>query len=122
MSLVIRDAQFAVFDRKRDAIFEAVMISHLRANYGIHVAGWSDDEFRDLFAFARNRAARLTDGDDGYRSAELARLVEYLVLYGRGFGTSRLTAWASRILDDTGRSLGARLDEIDTREAALIAG
>ena len=100
----------------RDGFAEQV-VQHLRAAFAEHAAPHTDDELRGLATTARVRGI-----DHGLEcDADVARLAEYLLLYGETFGRTPTTAWAGEVLTNDALGGTEKMDEIDDIEASMLA-
>jgi hypothetical protein len=105
--LTIRDAQMKVFGQLMQRQFEARMLQRLRSAYAACLGQRSD---HDILSLIRDGIAR-SERFEVVRERDVARFIEYMVIYGADFDQSQ--AWAAEILSTPGINGAQKMARID---------
>jgi hypothetical protein len=113
--LTIRKEQLNVLENAMAREFERKMIEHLRQKFPKETEKNEDDELAGEI-----RHGVKSSGKYGISAeCDVARYVEYMMMYGLNFDTDPKFGWAGKILRTEGISGVEKLDRIDTQDQFL---
>jgi|HubBroStandDraft_6_1064221.scaffolds.fasta_scaffold00634_9 hypothetical protein len=115
MMLTIRKEQVKALEGGMARQFELKMIDHLRQKFPSETEKKEDEEL-----VAEIRQGVKTSGKYGISAeCDVARYIEYMMMYGLSFDTDPKWDWAGKILRTDGISGVEKLDRVDTRDQFL---
>jgi len=113
--LTIRKEQVKVLEDGMARQFELKMMDHLRQKFPSETEKKEDDEL-----LGEIRQGVRTSGKYGISAEyDVARYMEYMMMYGLSFDTDPKWDWAGKILKTEGISGADKLERIDTRDQFL---
>jgi hypothetical protein len=113
--LTIRKEQVKVLEGGMARQFELKMMEHLRNKFPSETDKKEDDE---LVAQIR-QGVKSSGKYEISAESEVARYIEYMMMYGLSFDTDPKCDWAGKILNTDGISGAEKLDRIDRRDQFL---
>ena len=113
--LTIRKEQMRVLENEMLREFERKMLEHLRQTFPTETETKDDDELT-----AEIRQGVTSSGRYGISAeCDVARYIEYMMMYGLNFDMDPKFSWAGTILGTHGISGAEKLDRIDMRDQFL---
>ena len=114
--MVIRETQMNAFGEMMRTRFEGEMVEYLRENFPAQTRDLTDTQCRALVRHAVTKSSlygiELED--------DIARYLDYVVLYGRDFDTDPAFAWTARILQAEGINGTQKMDRIDAYDQFVM--
>jgi hypothetical protein len=113
--LTIRKEQLTALERERERQFACKMIGHLRQQFPTQTEKKDDDEL-----LADVRQGVRTSAKYGISAeCDVARYIEYMMIYGLSFDSDQRLDWAGKILKTEEISGSEKLDRIDGHDQFL---
>ena len=114
--LNIRPDQMEVLSAVMRSGFEQRMLTHLRHRFPAPTNGRSDEQILVFIRYGIDRSAAYGITLD----QDVARYLEYMMMYGARFDADPRYAWAARILQDADLSGTTKMDRVDEYDQFVL--